>query len=388
MKKVWAVMDKPAAQSDDCYSRISFQTIAGGDEVEGVLGWREGVENRVVFQVWDGPSFAAEGGDLAAAFGAARAGIMRAGFSPLAPSDGGLGDLFTAVEAECAGSRPRSRPLLWLLVAATLAVVVVPALARAEIPARAEAATISGSTCEWRLVLAAGMSRTRAVSEQDRGEEDGREVIGLSRTVAADITLPQAPPPSPSAAAFDTRLRDIAAARDLAGFMALLTDDVLVSFGGAGGKVEFAAEWKLETERGRALFWAALDRLLAHGGWNEAGDAEYPQRQTYPWFFTAWPDDADAENSFIANEGAALRAGPDAAAAVLARLPRAAVLRGRAEAADEAPEWDGHGWLDVTAPGGASGYVRQEDVTPLLDTRLIAVETETGWRIEAMVSGD
>lgn len=388
MRKVWAAMDKPTAQSDDCYSRISFQTIAGGDEVEGVLGWREGVENRVVFQVWDGPSFAAEGADLAAAFGAARAGIMRAGFSPRAPSDGGLGELFAAAEAKNAGSRPRFRPLRWLLVVATLVVMVSPTLARAEILARAEAATVSGSTCEWRLVLAAGMSRTGAVSEQDRGEEDGREVIGLSRTVAPDITLPQAPALSRSAAAFDTRLRDIAAARDIAGFMALLTDDVLVSFGGNGGKVEFAAEWKLETERGRAAFWAVLDRLLAHGGWNEAGDAEYPQRQTYPWFFTAWPDDADAENSFIANDGAVLRAGPDAAAAVLARLPRAAVLRARAEAAGEAPEWDGHGWLDVTAPGGAFGYVRQDDVTPLLGVRLVAVDTESGWRIEAMVSGD
>src|SRR3989338_6509254 len=105
-RRVW-VMGNPAAQSDDCYSRISFRTVAGGDEVEGVLGWREGAENRVVFQVWDGPSFAAEGRDLAAAFAAAHAGIIRAGFAPRAPSVGDLADLFAEVETKNAGLSPR-----------------------------------------------------------------------------------------------------------------------------------------------------------------------------------------------------------------------------------------------------------------------------------------
>ena len=355
-------MGNPAAQSDDCYSRISFRTVAGGDEVEGVLGWREGAENRVVFQVWDGPSFAAEGRDLAAAFAAAHAGIMRAGFAPRAPSVGDLADLFAEVETKNAGLSPRVQPLPWLLAAAAaLALLLLPALVRAEAPSRGEAAA---------------RPRVLAISNGD-----GRETTPA-------VPLPRAPPLSPSAAAFDARLRDMAAARDLAGFMALLTDDVLVSFGGDGGKAEFAAEWALETEPGRVKFWATLDRLLAHGGWNEAGDVEYPQRQTYPWFFAAWPEDAEAEGGFVANEDIALRAAPDADAAVLARLPSAAVLRDQAEAGDEARELDAHGWLHVTAPGGAVGYVRRDDVTPLLGTRLVAGETETGWRIEAMVAGD
>lgn len=473
-------MAEPAAQSDDCYSRIFFRPLAGGDEAEGTVGWREGAENRVVFQVWDGPSFAAEGPDLAAAFAAARAGIMRAGFTPLAPSDDALADLFAGADAK---SPPRIQPLLWLVIAVILLALMVPVLARAEIPALGAAAPFPDAPYEWQLDATAGTGFVLTIREADgrgliarydldllrlcEGAEDNCERDGIfplalagmarepvlaaighigahgqklsifrplyddkapvfeavadyaldlrlrrdgldvtvdramaggganrerlhwpaapARAEPADITLPQAPPLSRSAAAFDERLRNIAAARDVAGFVALLTDDVLVSFGGNGGKAEFAEHWQLKTEPGRALFWATLDRLLAQGGWNEAGDPEYGQRLTWPWFFAAWPGDADAENAFVANEDTALRAAPDTKAPVLARLPRAAVLLGGAE---EGGEVFGRDWLEVVATGGALGFVRHEDVTPLLDTRMLAVETGTGWRIEAMVAGD
>jgi hypothetical protein len=213
------------------------------------------------------------------------------------------------------------------------------------------------------------------------------------RAALPDVILPSAPPLSPSASAFDARLRGIAAARDLPGFVALLTDDVLVSFGGNGGKAEFSEYWRLDSDTGRKTFWATLDRLLAQGAWIEAGGQDddgdsFPQRITYPWFFAAWPGDVDAENAFIADEDAALRAAPHDGAPVLARLPRAAVLRASAEEGNEVSEWLDPGWLEVVAPGRALGFVRQEDVTPLLGTRMLAVETGTGWKIEAFVAGD
>lgn len=511
--------DHAPAQSDDSYERISFLSDATGEEVPGVMGWREGAENRVVFQVWDGPSFAAVGDDLAAAFAAARAGIMRAGFTPLAPSDGAFTDLFTEAEAENAAPPPRIQPLLWLAVAALLLALLIPVLARAEVPewnkrvpfpnapydyryegpnydsrdggknsaARMRHEAKERGDPDWRnvpldpLIAVVERESGKPVAryrleggqfceyEDDNCELDGlfplvlstapqEPVLAVVRHVGAhgqrisvlrplrdkaepvfeatadftlglrlhrggldvivdrvgsggeaskeilhwpdapahdpaappDIILPSAPPLSPAASEFDARLRNMASARDLPGFMALLTDDVLVSFGGDGGKSEFSGYWRLDSDTGRETFWTALDRLLAQGAWNEVGGQDddgdsFPQRITYPWFFAAWPGDADAENAFIVNEGTALRAAPDAKAPVLARLPRAAVLLGGAE---EGGEVSGSGWLEVVAPGGALGFVRHEDVTPLLDTRMLAVETGTGWRIEAMVAGD
>jgi len=512
--------DRTPAQSDDSYERIFFLSHATGEEVPGVMGWREGAENRVVFQVWDGPSFAAEGVDLASAFATARAGIVRAGFTPQPPVDCGLGKLFT--EAESAAPPPRFQPLLWLLVAAILLALLVPVLARAEVPEWNERVPFPNAPYDYRYegpnydsrdgsrnyaarmrheakergdpdwlnipldpiiaIVERGSGRVIARYRLEGGQfcdydddncdldglfplvlstapqepvlavvrhvgahgqrisvlrplrdkakpvfeatadfalglrlhRDGLDVIvdragsggearkeilhwpdapAHDRAAPLDIVLPPAPPLSPSASAFDARLRNMASARDLPGFVALLTDDVLVSFGGNGGKAEFSEYWRLDSDTGRETFWATLDRLLAQGAWNEAGgqddDGEsFPQRITYPWFFAAWPADADAENAFIADEDAALRAAPDDGAPVLARLPRAAVLHARMDEGGEISGWLDHGWLEVVAPGDALGYVRQEDVTSLLDTRMLAVETGAGWRIEAFVAGD
>jgi hypothetical protein len=508
------------AQSDDSYERISFLNHATGEEVPGVMGWREGAENRVVFQVWDGPSFAAEGVDLASAFAAARAGIVRAGFTPQPPVDGGLGDLFT--EAESAAPPPRVQPVLWLLAAAILLALLIPVLARAEVPEWNKRIPFPNAPYDYRYegpnydsrdgsrnstarmrheakergdpdwlnipldpivaIVERGSGRVIARYRLEGGqfcdyEDDNCDLDGLfplvlstepqepvlavvrhvgahgqrisvlrpladatkpvfeatadfalglrlrrngldvivdragsggearkemlhwpdapahDRAALPDVILPSAPPLSPSASAFDARLRGIAAARDLPGFVALLTDDVLVSFGGNGGKAEFSEYWRLDSDTGRKTFWATLDRLLAQGAWIEAGGQDddgdsFPQRITYPWFFAAWPGDVDAENAFIADEDAALRAAPHDGAPVLARLPRAAVLRASAEEGNEVSEWLDPGWLEVVAPGRALGFVRQEDVTPLLGTRMLAVETGTGWKIEAFVAGD
>lgn len=511
------------AQSDDCYAVISFLDRDGG-EPRGTVGWREGLEIRVVFTVWDGPSFAAGGTSLAAAFASARTGITRAGFVPQAPQAGSLADLFADATTLRRTPMTRIRALLWLLVITIIVALVISAQAGAAVPehgkrlpfpnapydyryegpnfdtrdgSRHAAARIrhearQRNDSDWRktaldpviaiLKRADGkvIARYRLEGghfcdhEDDNCDFDGifpivvsamadEPVLGVVRHVGAhgqrlsilrplkdrqapvfeavadyalsfrlypdrlDIaidhalpagiarteqvqwpadgpgarqrpvpaasTLPSPPALSGSAAAFEARLRTITSQRNLEEFMALLTQDVLVSFGGNGGKAEFADYWRLDTQKGRARFWATLERLLDHGGWNEPGGkdddgAAFPERLTFPWFFSAWKEDGDAENVFIVKENALLRAAPAETAPAIARLNQAAVLHGRAEEVDEALDWVGHGWLEVVAPAGGHGFVRQEDVIPLLETRIVALGTQEGWRIEAMVSGD
>lgn len=512
------------AQSDDCYSRIAYLARDGG-RADGTIGWREGAENRVDFQVWDGPSFATLGDDLAAAFAAARAGIIRAGFTPLAPEDGGLDDMFSG---NAVPSPPRVLPRLWLLAAAILAVILIPAFARAAVPEYGVRNPFPNVPYDWRYegpdydtraggknaaarlrhearergdpdwhdipldpviaILKRGSGRVVARYrleggqfcdyEDDNCDFDGifpivlptmkdEPVLGVVRHIGAhgqklsilrplrnrktpvfeavadhalsfrlsperlditvdhalpggaarqehlhwpegapedtnapppdqrlpDVTLPSPPALTPPAAAFEAHLHKIAATRDLDAFTGLLADDVLVSFGGEGGRGEFVRHWRLDSHEGRKVFWEVLESLLSHGGWNEAGGSDddgqpYPQRLTFPWFFAAWPKEADAENIFIADADARLRAAPANSAPAIARLTGGTVLHGRVDEGDEALEWVGHGWLEVIAPSGLYGFVDQQDVTPLLETRMIAVETTDGWRIEAMVAGD
>lgn len=522
------------AQSDDRYDPIAFLDRTSGRQVRGTVGWREGIENRVTFQVWDGPSAAGEGADLFAAFAAARSGIEKAGFVPLvrgtcSPMPDDPHALFDPAEADdvtpLRADTPRFQPILWWIAAAIVLLgLVYPVLARAEVPewnrripfpnvpydyryegpnydtrdgsrnsaARMRHEAKERGDPEWRdipldpIIAIVKRDSGKVVAryhleggqfcayDEDNCDLDGlfpiivpemkdEPVLGVIRHVGAhgqrlsilrpladrkapvfeatadfalglrvrrerlfitldrampcgevkkehlqwpslgepptpdlglpDVTLPTPLPLSPSAAAFEKQLRRIARDGDLDGFMALLADDVLVSFGGDGGKAEFAEHWRLDSEMGRQLLWQTLERLLDDGGWNEAGGkdddgVDYAQRLTLPWFFAAWPQDADAENVFIAHVGAGLRAAPDRSAPVLTRLGDGGVVYGDVEEGEEALSWIGNGWLAVIAPGGDPGFVAQEDVVPLLETRMIAHETPQGWRIEAMVSGD
>lgn len=164
-------MTEPAAQSDDCYSRIFFADVATEGEVEGTVGWREGAESRVVFQVWDGPSFAAEGDDLHEAFRKARAGIETRGFLPMVagvlaeiPTDPhalfepvALAEIASHMDAGDGADQeamPKFEPVLWVLVAIIVLVLLLPVLAHAEI--RVPGAALCVGQGEQATVLSPG----------------------------------------------------------------------------------------------------------------------------------------------------------------------------------------------------------------------------------------
>jgi len=161
--------------------------------------------------------------------------------------------------------------------------------------------------------------------------------------------LPSPPAPTREAAELENTLRRIARLRDLRSFVELLDDDVLVSFGGRGGSVEFLSSLRRDDEiNGEAIFWARLDRLLAAGGWN---DEAAPQVITWPWFFEAWPEGDDGFDAYIAGPDILLRAGPDETAPVLAKLPFGTLRFAAPDGDAEAVDWHAIGWLPVAAPG-------------------------------------
>lgn len=502
--------ERPLAQSDDSYDRITFLALGreseAGCPVSGTVGWREGQENRIVFQVSDGPSFAAFGRDLHDAFRKARAGIEAKGFMPLVagardqmpadphelfePADlAGIAPLRGSEDAPADAPTPRIAHILWVLVALILLALILPSLAHAEIPERGRLVPFPNAPFAWRLegsdrdpsivVLHADSGESLArfdigggsfcVSDDNNCDLDGifpivlasapqEPVLGVVAHVGAGagelgqlisvfrplrdmakpvfeavadyalilkvmpdglvvelemlgaedqivrehrmwiagdqghcaefaaLMLPDPPAPSREAADLENTLRRIARDRNLHDFVTLMSDDVLVSFGGDGGKQEFYSSLDLGHEiNGEALFWKTLDRLLATGGWNENAS---PQSMTWPWFFPAWPDDDDGYDAFIAGPDVALRAGPDDTAPVLARLGFGALRFAAPDADAETVDWHAFGWLPVAAPGHCLGYVRAVDATPLLGTRMVASETEDGWKIEAYVAGD
>ena len=496
------IAENPLPQSEDSYYRINFRALGDGIEAEGTVGWREGQENRVAFQVWDGPSFAAEGHDLHDAFRKARAGIEARGFLPLiagaraeAPAD--PHDLFEparsaeivplddTADSAAGATAPRFEPLLWALVALILLALLLPGLAHAEIPVPGKVVRFPNAPYAWRyegpdpaprivilddksgeatarydmeggsfcdddadnceldglfpLVLAnapkepvlavvahVGVHGQRLsvfrplrdkakpvfeataefallfkvlpgglLVEMEQADKDGHVTRDMKMWLtgddkpcpaAPDVRLATPPSLSPPAEKFLRKLQRIARARDLSAFVKLLADDVLVTFGGEGGKQEFLEHWALNTKEGEAKFWRVLDKLLAQTAWN---GHETPQTLTFPWYFEAWPQKDEPFGIFLSEPGTALRAGPDDKAPLFATLGAHQVLRYQPPEHDEDEiDWHATGWLPVAAPGHCLGYVRMEDAIPLLGTRIVARETNESWEIEAMVAGD
>ncbi|MBZ0262434.1 MAG: hypothetical protein K8F90_17755 [Hyphomicrobiales bacterium] len=493
--------ENPLPQSDDYYESISFRALGGGSgtqgPVKGTVGWREGVQNRVVFQVWDGPSFAAEGRDLTEAFAKGLDGIRALGFAPLVagtrtqrtadPHDlfepAGLAEIEPLKDTHPA--MPKFEPKLWALVAFIFLALLIPALAHAEIPVPGKVAQFPNASFAWHyegpdldsrivivdtesgeaiaryelegasfcdddddnceldgifpIVLASApkepvlgvvahvgahsqrLSVFRPLNdrakpvfeataeyalilklmpdglfvETDHADKDGNISREHRMWIAGNVgqcrdsefdRLPKPPAPTLAAAELENTLRHIARNRDLRSFTELLADNVLVSFGGSGGLQEFLASLDRGHEiNGEAIFWEKLDRLLASGGWSEA---DVPQSITWPWFFKAWPEKQDGHDAFIAGPDVLLRAGPHEHAPILAKLPFGVLRFAAPDANAQAVDWHASGWLPVTSPDHCLGYVRAQDATPLLGTRLIARHDGKNWKIEAFVAGD
>ena len=260
-------------------------------------------------------------------------------------------------------------------------------------PLRDLAKPVFEAVAEYALILKVMPDGLVVELEQDDGAGNIRRehrmwIAGdAGQCKDADFDRLQNPPaPTREAAELENTLRRIARMRDLRSFVELLDDDVLVSFGGKGGVLEFFSSLRRSDEiNGEAIFWATLDRLLAAGGWN---DDAAPQAMTWPWFFEAWPGGDDGYDAYIAGPDILLRAGPDEKAPVLAKLPFGTLRFAAPDGDAEAVDWDASGWLPVATPGHCLGYVRADEATPLLGTRMIARHGGKGWKIEAFVAGD
>lgn len=209
-------------------------------------------------------------------------------------------------------------------------------------------------------------------------------------TKAPAVALARPPELKGSARTFDTKLRRIARTRDLDALMNVMTEDVLVSFGGNGGKAELTAQWQLQTSNGQQRFWKEVDDLLSIGAGPQAraNTSAQPEAITYPWYFPAWPSAHEAYDIYMVPAGTPLRAGPDPNAPRIATLPFTHARLAPPDGQSEAVDWMSADWLPVATPEHCLGYIRSQDAKPLLGTRLLARGESGTWKIEALVAGD
>lgn len=173
------------------------------------------------------------------------------------------------------------------------------------------------------------------------------------------------------------RLERVVAARDLDGLLALMSDDVRVSFGGRFGREGFRRHW-ISAPKDRALLWKELDRALRLGC-AKAVDGSGREYRAFPAMFVTGGD-LDGFSTWVSLPGAILRSRPSAGAQAVMRLPAWTVL-------DEA-EHDGGSWIAARTPRGRRGFVSTAQARSLLDYRIIFGRRDGSWRITAFIAGD
>ena len=176
-----------------------------------------------------------------------------------------------------------------------------------------------------------------------------------------------------SFAAFRTTLNDAIARRDHIFILSILPEDILVSFGGDGGREEFAREWRLGESD--SSFWDELRTVLSLGCRIVENDFVAPA------LTSQLGEDEDPFDVVVAvRSGAVMRAEANDASAVVAALDWD-VLHMRPVETDEA-------WMALRLQDGREGFVRRSDVRSPIDYRAYFNRANGRWRMTSFIAGD
>ena len=182
---------------------------------------------------------------------------------------------------------------------------------------------------------------------------------------------------TPSSINCGGQLEKAAATRDVAGLIALMSDDVRFSFGSGVGREGFKQHWASAPQE-RLRLWEEVGEAIKLGC-AKAVDGQGREYRAMPAIFVTG-DGLDGFSTWVARPGAVLRAKPSAGAKAKMRLPAWTVL--------EEVEHDGGDWIVARTPKGSRGFVSTAQARSLLDYRIVFGRRDGRWRITAFVAGD
>jgi len=181
----------------------------------------------------------------------------------------------------------------------------------------------------------------------------------------------------PQFSQFRSQLESVVKARDFDGLLALMSDDVRVTFGGRYGHEGFRQFWSNGAGE-RQKLWKELDAATSLGCATAVDGRGVEYRAMPAMFVTA--GGLDGFSTWVALPGARLRARPQAGAPVRMRLPAWTVLHEE--------DWSGGDWVPVRTPKGRKGYVAADELRSIIDYRLVFGRRQGQWRVTAFIAGD
>jgi hypothetical protein len=204
-------------------------------------------------------------------------------------------------------------------------------------------------------------------------------ILALLLAVAPAVHRPQLAPIDqcatlPGFAAFRTSLQAVIARKDGTALLAIVDPDIDISFGGERGQETFLRLWALDHPQTSPV-WAELTEMLRLGCASDGTVA------TVPALSSLLPERYDVFETMIAvRPGSPLRAKPDDAARVVAKLDWDIVELG---------QWDGRSeWIPVKLADGRRGYVRKNEVRSPIGYRATFEKVHGDWKITTFLEGD
>ena len=206
-------------------------------------------------------------------------------------------------------------------------------------------------------------------------------VLALALLAAAAPSPPHKLPPVEQCAgdksftAFRTALKDAAARKDQAALLALLSPDVIVSFGGDNGREAFVRQWSFDaTEYGN--LWDQLATMLRLGCAKSEGTRMIPSLAAQ---FDGQGDEDMFEKAVVVTPGAKLRKGPEIDSPVIATLAWDVVA-----IIDSASDLQSR----VRTVEGREGWLSDDELYSPIGHRMVIQKIGGKWMITAFVAGD
>jgi hypothetical protein len=220
-------------------------------------------------------------------------------------------------------------------------------------------------------------------------------LIGIFSSASADLSPPD--PQRLSAAnlkprydarvnaSFDKFRMDLLATiktKDSDALLAIVADDIRLSFGDTNGKDAFVNEWKPADPDSKV--WAVLNLVVQNGG-----TFKTPTQFVAPYVYAIFPEDRDAfEFVSVVPPTAKLLAEPKADAEVVVPLNYDIVqlldfsqLKSQHECTDA-------DWLKVKTDAGQEGYVMCRQVRSPVDYRAFFEKKGDAWMMTTLIAGD
>ncbi|MDR0469200.1 MAG: hypothetical protein LBH09_04435 [Peptococcaceae bacterium] len=163
-----------------------------------------------------------------------------------------------------------------------------------------------------------------------------------------------------------------------------LDDDIIVSFGGKKGKLDFYEEWELNDNPELSKVWAEIERTIQLGGIFNVEEKAY----VAPYIYINFPNEFDTfEHLAITNKDVHVYEKEDIDSDVIDILCYNIVKR---------KKWDSGFWtktdqdfIQIETISGRIGYVQKQYIRSPSDYRFsIKCNNNGEWKIIYMISGD